>query len=601
MIETQEVRARSAVPVEFTWDLTTVFESDDAWEKSVAEIEALKPELEKLRGTVARSATSLVDALKTTDRAAMLTEAALVYARMRKDSDGSDAAAQALDSRASSLYAQIGAALSFLEPEILSIPAETLQDWQAAEPALKPYQYYLDHLSRMRAHVRSAEVEEVIAQFSDVTRAPSDTFEALTNVDLTFPTIEDEQGQNIALSNTRFITFLRGSDRRVRRDAFKTYFSTYGSIKTTLATTLGATVRDHVLAARMRRYPSALAASLEPNDIPIEVYRTLVSTVDANLPKLHRYATMRKRILGLDELHTYDLYAPLVPDVEDLFDYDTAKQLMRDAFAPLGPEYLHGLNQVLDRRWIDVYENTGKQSGAYSSGTYSTPPFILMNYSDQMRDVETLAHELGHSLHSFFTRKNQPYISGDYTTFVAEVASTLNEALLTEHFLRTTENPAMRTRLIVEQLEGIRSTIFRQTLFAEFELAIHERVEEGGALTSDWLCERYLELVTRYYGPELVIDGELAFEWAFIPHFYFNFYVYQYATGKSAALALAARILREGEPAVRRYLNFLSSGSSKPPIELLRDAGVDMTTPAPIQQAMDEFARLLDELEASDL
>lgn len=601
MIETQEIRARSELPVEFTWDLTVVYKNDAAWEREVAEAEEKKPELEALQGTVSRSAASLLHALEVTERAAMKIERVYLYARMRKDSDGTDTTAQALDSRAASLYSQIGAALSFLEPEILSIPPETLAEWEAREPRLAPYAYHLEHLMRMRAHVRSAEVEEVMAQFSDVTRAPVDAFEALTNVDLNFPTVEDERGQPAKLSDTRYLTFMRSPDRRLRRDAFKAFFDTYGSVKTTLATTLGAAVRDHVLSARLRNYPSALAASLEPNDIPLEVYGTLISTIHANLPLLHRYMTVRKRLMGLDELHPYDLYAPLVPDVEDSFGYETGKRMVRDAFTPLGEEYAEGLAQVLDRRWIDVYENVGKQSGAYSGGVYTTPPFILLNYQNRLTDVATLAHELGHSLHSYFTRKNQPFVSGNYTTFVAEVASTLNEALLTAHLLATTDNAAMRTRLIVEQMEGIRSTIFRQTMFAEFELAIHQRAEAGEALTSDWLSATYLELARQYYGPELAIDGELAMEWAFIPHFYFDFYVYQYATGKSAALALATQILERGEPAVRRYLAFLSSGSARSPIDLLRDAGVDMTTPAPIQQSMDQFETLLSDLEATSI
>jgi oligoendopeptidase F len=601
VIETQEIRARTEVPVEFTWDLTVVYENDAAWEREVAEVEAMKPDLAALQGTVGRSAAALLHALEATERAAMKIQRVYLYARMRKDTDGTDTTAQALDSRAASLYSQVGAALSFLEPEILTIPPETLATWQASESRLEPYAYNLDHLMRMRAHVRSAEVEEVMAEFSDVTRAPVDAFEALTNVDLTFPTVEDERGQQVKLSDTRYLTFMRSSNQRLRHDAFKAFFDTYGSVKTTLATTLGATVRDHVLSARLRKHPSALAASLKPNDIPVEVYGTLVSTIHANLPLLHRYMTVRKGLMGLDELHPYDLYAPLVPDVEDSFDYEMGKRMVCDAFTPLGEEYAQGLEQVLDRRWIDVYENVGKQSGAYSGGVYTTPPFILLNYQDRLTDVATLAHELGHSLHSYFTRKKQPFVSGDYTTFVAEVASTLNEALLTAHLLATTDDAAMRTRLIVEQMEGIRSTIFRQTMFAEFELAIHERAEAGEALTSDWLSAKYLELARQYYGPELVIDEELAMEWAFIPHFYFDFYVYQYATGKSAALALATQILEEGEPAVRRYLTFLSSGSSRSPIDLLRDAGVDMTTPAPIQQSMDQFETLLNDLEATSI
>jgi oligoendopeptidase F len=599
MIETQDIRARSDVPVEFTWDLAVVFEDDAAWERAATEAEAMKPALAELQGTVAQSASALLHALETTEQAMMKMQRVYLYARMRKDSDGTDSEAQALDSRSASLYAQIGAAISFLEPEILTIPPETLVEWQASEPRLQPYAYYLDHLSRMRAHVRSAEVEGILAEIGDVTRGPVDAFDALTNVDLSFPSIDDERGQPVQLSSARYLYYMRSADRRLRRDAFKAFFETYGSVKTTLSTTLGATVRDHALTARLRKYPSALAASLEPNDIPVEVYGTLISTIRANLPLLHRYMSVRKRLMGLDELHPYDLYAPLVPEVDDSFSYETGKRMVRDAFTPLGEEYAAALDQVLDRRWIDVYENVGKQSGAYSGGVYTSPPFILLNYQDRLSDVATLAHELGHSLHSYFTRKNQPFISGDYTTFVAEVASTLNEALLTAHLLATSDDVSMRRRLIVEQMEGIRSTIFRQTMFAEFELAIHERAEAGEALTGDWLSARYLELAGQYYGPELVIDEELAMEWAFIPHFYYDFYVYQYATGKSAALALATQILEEGEPAVERYLAFLRSGSSRSPIDLLRDAGVDMTTPVPIQQSMDRFETLLNDLDAT--
>ncbi|HEX6506281.1 MAG TPA: oligoendopeptidase F, partial [Chloroflexota bacterium] len=598
VIETQEVRPRSEVPVEFTWDLSIVYPDDAAWEAAVAELEAMRPEIAALKGTVGQSASSLLHALEVNDRAMMQAERIYVYAKLRKDADGTDPVAQALDSRAASLYAQISAALSFLEPEILAIPPETLAEWQARDPGLAPYAYYLDHLSRLRPHVRSAEVEEIMAEFADVTRAPIDAFEALTNADLTFPTIEDERGQPVQLSDARYTTLIRSADRRVRHDAFQAFFQAYGGVRTTLSTTLGAVIRDHVLNARLRDYPSSLAAALEPNDIPVEVYRTLISTIHDNLPRLHRYVSVRKHIMGLDEIHPYDLYAPLVPEIDDRFEFDAAKGLVRDALKPLGPQYAEGLEQMFGRRWIDIYENAGKQSGAYSDGGYTTPPFILLNYHGRMIDVSTFAHELGHSLHSFFTRQTQPFISGDYTTFVAEVASTLNEALLTAHLLATTDDPARRKQLIVDQLEGIRSTIFRQTMFAEFELAIHEHVEAGEALTSEWLSTRYRELVEQYYGPELVLDDEIALEWTYIPHFYFNFYVYQYATGKSAALALAAQIMREGEPAVRRYLRFLSSGSSRPSIDLLRDAGVDMTTPAPIQQSMDQFDALLNDLEA---
>ncbi|HEY8687083.1 MAG TPA: M3 family oligoendopeptidase, partial [Chloroflexota bacterium] len=401
MIETQDIRARSDVPVEFTWDLAVVFENEAAWERELAEMEAMKPALAALQGTVVESATTLLHALEVTEQAEMKMQRVYLYARMRKDTNGTDAEAQALDSRSATLYSQIGAAVSFLEPEILTIPPDTLAEWESNEPRLKPYAYYLDHLMRMRAHVRSAEVEEILAEFGDVTRAPSDTYEALTNIDLAFPSIEDDHGQPVQLSSARYLYCMRSADRRLRHDAFKAFFNTYGSVKTTLSTTLGATVRDHALTARLRKYPSALAASLEPNDIPIEVYGTLISTIHSNLPLLHRYMTVRKRLLGLDELHPYDLYAPLVPDVDDTFEYETGKRMVREAFTPLGREYAAALEQVLDRRWIDVYENVGKQSGAYSGGGYTTPPFILLNYQDRLADVATLAHELGHSLHSY--------------------------------------------------------------------------------------------------------------------------------------------------------------------------------------------------------
>jgi oligoendopeptidase F len=384
----------------------------------------------------------------------------------------------------------------------------------------------------------------------------------------------------------------------VRHDAFKGYYSSYQGILNTLGMTLAAEVRSHVLNARVRGYPSALAAALDPRDIPLDVYHNLISTINANLPRLHRYFDIRRRIMGLDELRVYDTYAPLVPQVDVAVPYDEAKQVVQAAFAPLGAEYAEALSKAFSSRWIDVYENVGKRSGAYSGGAYSTPPFILLNYQDRLRDMFTLAHELGHSMHSYFTRRSQPFVYGRYTIFVAEVASTLNEALLNDYLLKTRDDPMLRKQLVVQQLDDIRATIFRQTMFAEFELDIHQLTEAGTPLTSDTLNKRYHELVSRYQGPGLTLDDEIAFEWARIPHFYYNFYVYQYATGLSAALALSRQIIDEGQPAVDRYLSFLSSGSSRSSIDLLRDAGVDMTTPQPIQAAMDTFDTLLTELES---
>lgn len=595
---TQTVPRRSELPAEHTWDLTLIYPDEHAWEADVARLESMLPAVAALQGQVGASAANLLRALQLQDEIGVLVSQLYVYASHRKDSDSTDPVGQALEERAGSLYARVSAALAFIEPEILAIPEATLAEWQRNEPGLAVYEYALQELNRRRAHIRSAEVEEVLAQLSDVTRAPGDTFDILTNADLAFPTIADESGQPVQLSHARYGRYMESKDRQVRRDAFKGLYSAFKGVRNTLATTLSAAVRSHVIDARIRNYPSALAAALEPRDIPIDVYHNLVQTINANLPRLHRYMDMRRRLMGLDELRVYDLYASLVPEIDVTVPYAEATATVARAFAPLGAEYRAVIERAFGSRWIDVYENVGKRSGAYSGGAYSTPPFILLNYQDRLDDMFTLAHELGHSIHSYFTRAHQPPVYGHYTIFVAEVASTLNEALLTDYLLKTRDDPALRKYLVVQQLEDIRTTIFRQTMFAEFELDMHTRAEAGEALTADALSGRYYDLVARYHGPEVTLDEEIAWEWARIPHFYYNFYVYQYATGLSAALALSRQILTDGQPAVERYLRFLGSGASRSSIDLLRDAGVDMTTPEPIQAAMDRFEALLDELEA---
>jgi oligoendopeptidase F len=598
--EAQKVPRRDEIPVEYTWDLTTVYADDGAWEQDIAALEGLLPEVAALEGSVAESAASLLRALTLRDRVWTKLEQIYIYANRRHDSDSGDATGQALSDRAGSLVAKIGGALAFVDPEILTIPEETLRAWLSEEPGLAVYGYALDQLLRQRAHVRSAEIEGILAQFGDVTRAPSEIFEVLTNADLKFPTIEGEDGKPVELSHGRYTRFLRSDDRRVRRDSFKNYYSAFQGIRNTLGTALAAEIRSHALSARLRNYESSLQAALAPNDIPVEVYHNLVQTINANLPRLHRYMRVRKKLMGLDDLHVYDLYAPLTAGVELEVPYAEGADLVKLAFEPLGQDYGSAIERTFTSRWIDVYENQGKRSGAYSDGAYTTAPFILLNYQGRLDDVFTLAHELGHSMHSYYTRRAQPYVYGNYTIFVAEVASTLNEALLTDHLLKTRDDAALRRHLVVEQLESIRTTIFRQTMFAEFELDMHARVEQGEPLTAESLSKPYYELVSRYHGPEVVLDEEIALEWARIPHFYYNFYVYQYATGLAAALALSNQILGEGQPAVDRYLRFLGSGSSRPSIDILRDAGVDMTTPAPIQAAMDRFDALLDELEAME-
>ena len=598
MNETQTVPRRDQMPAEYTWDLGLIYADTAAWEADVARIEALLPGLAALQGTLTQGAGQLLQALTLSDEVTKILYQLYVYASMRNDSDSTDPSGQALDERAGSLVARISAALAFIEPEILAIPAEQLSAWVDTEPGLAIYRYKLAELARQRAHVRTAEVEELLAQFSDVTRAPRTIFEILTNADLKFPEIKDEQGLPIQLSHARYGRLLESPDRRVRRDAFTNYYSGYKSILNTLGTTLAAEIRSHALEARVRGYDSSLEAALDPRDIPLDVYTNLIATINANLPKLHRYMELRRRLMGLDDLHVYDTYAPLVPQADVAVPYPEAREIVSAAFQPLGADYATAISSAFGSRWIDVYENVGKRSGAYHNGAYTTPPFILLNYQDRMRDVFTLAHELGHAMHSFFTKRTQPFVYGSYTIFVAEVASTLNEALLTDHLLKTRDDPQLRKQLIVQQLDDIRATIFRQTMFAEFELDLHRRSEAGEPLTSDTLNKSYYELVQRYQGPPVTLDDEIAFEWARIPHFYYGFYVYQYATGLSAALALSRQILDEGQPAVDRYLSFLSSGSSRSSIDLLRGAGVDMTTPAPVQAAMDRFEQLVNELEA---
>jgi oligoendopeptidase F len=598
MTEAHKVPRRDEVPVEYTWNLALMYSSDAAWEREAAALEAMIPEIVALQGSIGQGAAALLRILKLRDDVGIQLWQLYRYASHRRDSDSTDPASQALADRAGSLVAKLGAATAFIEPEILAIPEETIAAWLREEPGLQLYAYALEELARQRAHVRSAEVEGILAQFYDVTRATHETFEMLTNADLDFPLIEGENGQSVKLSHARYGRFMESQDRRVRRDAFKGMFGAFGGIRNTLGTTLGAEVRSHALNARIRNYGSALEAALQPHDIPLDVYHNLITTIDANLPRLHRYMRVRKKLMRLDQLHFYDLYAPLVPQADIDVPYAEATATVQAAFAPLGQEYAAALAQAFSNRWIDVYENVGKRSGAYSGGAHRAAPFILMNYQDKLRDMFTLAHELGHSMHSFFSWRTQPFVYSNYTIFVAEVASTLNEALLTDYLLKTSDNPALRRHLIAQQLEDIRATVFRQTMFAEFELDIHKRTEAGEPLTADSISKPYFDLVGRYLGPDVVLDEELSWEWARIPHFYANFYVFQYATGLSAALALSKQIIAEGQPAVERYLRFLGSGSSRSSINLLRDAGVDMTTPAPIQAAMDQFDRLLDELEA---
>ncbi len=452
-------------------------------------------------------------------------------------------------------------------------------------------------LNEQRAHVLTEAEEAILAQASEVTSSPSNTFGMLNNADMKFPTIKDEDGEEVEITHGRYIRFLESSDRRVREDAFKAVYQTYDHYKNTFASTLSGQVKQDLFYANVRKYQSARQAALSKNHIPEVVYDQLIKTVNNRLDLLHRYIRLRKKVLGVDELHMYDLYTPLVKDVKMDIPYEEAKELVLKGVEPLGEEYVSTLREGFDKRWVDVEENVGKRSGAYSSGAYGTMPYILMNWQDNVNNLFTLAHEFGHSLHSYYTRKHQPYLYGDYTIFVAEVASTLNEALLNDYMVKHTEDPKEKLYLLNHFLEGFRGTVFRQTMFAEFEQLIHEKAANGESLTPELLTKTYYDLNVKYFGEDLIIDEEIGLEWARIPHFYYNFYVYQYATGYSAAAALSKQILEEGEPAVTRYLEFLQAGSSDYPIEVLKHAGVDMTSPEPIEQALSVFEKALTEME----
>lgn len=588
---------RSELNPEDQWDLTPIFASDEEWEKAFKEVKQLAPKMLDYQGRLMESAATLAEALQLRDTISQKLGKVYVYAHLKKDEDTTNSKYVAFDSRASSLYVEVASAMSFISPEILKADEKTVRSYIENYEPLQVYTHYLEELLRQKAHTLSEPEEAILAQVAELANAPGDIFTMINNADMKFPTITDENGEEQELTHGRYIRFLESRNRRVRQDAFKAMYDTFKKQKNTLAATLNANVKKDVFYARVRKYPSSLEASLDKDNIPVSVYTGLIETVHQFLPAFHRYLALRKRTLGLDELHMYDLYVPLVEDDKMTYEYEEATQLVRESLKPLGDEYLAVIDEAFGSRWIDVYENVGKRSGAYSSGTYGTPPYILLNYQGNLNDVYTLTHELGHSVHSYFSRKTQPYIYSDYTIFVAEVASTLNEALLTHHFLQETDDPVMRKIILNHYLESFRGTVFRQTMFAEFEKLIHEKAEAGEALTADKLNEWYYDLNKTYFGPDVVVDEDIAMEWARIPHFYYNFYVYKYATGFSAATALSQQIIHEGQEAVNRYLTFLKSGGSDYPLELLKKAGVDMTSPEPVRQALQVFEQTLAELE----
>jgi oligoendopeptidase F len=591
-------KKREEISPEYKWKLEDIYADENSWEEDYKKLEEQIPELEKYRGVLGSSSARLLQVLEFSHELERKAEKLYVYARMRRDEDNGNSHYQALFDRVQRLSIELGSASSYIVPEIISLAPEKIRAFLDENQDLQLYSRLLDELMRQKEHILSPEEERILAMSADLSLAAKNIFGMLNNADIKFPVIQDEEGKAVELTKGRYGSFMESNERRVRKEAFTALYGSYGKVKNTLAMSLASNVKNDIFYSRVRKYPSALEASLDQDNISPEVYERLVETLHNNMEAMYRYLRLRKKALGLDELHMYDIYAPLVKEFKSKVSYEDSQEMVLKALQPLGDEYLAILRGGLKGGWIDVYENEGKTSGAYSWGCYDSHPYVLMNYDDKLDDVFTLAHEMGHALHSYYSNKNQPYVYSQYSIFVAEVASTVNELLLIDYLLAQSREPREKAYLINHYLEQFRGTVYRQTMFAEFEKKIHEQVEQGQTLTAEGLCHNYRELNRLYYGPDTLLDEEIDMEWARIPHFYSAFYVYKYATGFSAAVALKEQILHEGKPAVDRYLEFLKSGSSDYPLNLLRKAGVDLTTPEPVEKALHLFARLVTEMEA---
>jgi len=594
---TTKIPKRDEVPQELTWNLADIFATDEQWEEEFKALQADIPKIKDFQQTLGESAENLYQLLSFQDNISERLGKLYTYSHMRYDQDTTNAFYQAMNQKAESILTLASSNMSFIVPEILQIDEDQIDAFLQEKSELQLYEKTLDEIMRQRAHVLSESEEIILSEASEALSAPSQIFSMLNNADLTFPRIKDEDGEEVELTHGRYIRFMESKDRQVRKDAFHAMYETFGNFKNTFATTLNGNIKRNNFYAKVRKYDSARQAALDNNNIPESVYDNLVQAINEKLPLLQRYTELRKEILNVDDLHMYDLYTPLVQDVDMKISYEEAQEYVLKSLAPLGIEYLNIIKEGFDNRWIDVVENKGKRSGAYSSGSYGTNPYILLNWQDNVNNLYTLAHELGHSVHSYYTRKNQPFRYGNYSIFVAEVASTCNENLLSEYLLNYLDDEKQRLYVLNHYLEGFRATVFRQTMFAEFEHDIHQKAQIGEPLTADNLTNIYYDLNKKYFGENITVDEEIGLEWARIPHFYYNYYVYQYATGYSAATSLSSQILNEKEVAVERYKQFLKAGSSDYPIEVLKKAGVDMTSSKPIFEALNVFEEKLNEFE----
>ena len=589
--------SREEIDSKYKWDLSSMFPSDEAFEAGLEELKAYCPKLLAFKGKISSSAQALLEYLQLEDQMNLLLYKIINYAERKSDEDTRVAKYQAYVANATSAYTQVGEATSWFAAELLAIPAESVEKFYAEVPALEFYRRKLNKILNQREHTLSAEEEALLARAEELAVQPTNIFSMFDDADLTFDDAVDSEGKSHKLTSGSFVPLLMDADRVLRESAFKQLYSRFGEFRNTSAAILTSQVKNLQFFSSSRKYASSLEAALAENEIPVEVYNNLIDAVHQNFPAFYKYVDLRKRVMDLDELHFWDVYTPLVDDVDMKFTYEEACDLIVKALAPMGEEYVSLVKKGLESRWVDVYETPGKRSGAYSAGGKGMNPVMLLNFQGGLDDVYTLIHEMGHSLHTYFSSHNQEITYSDYSIFVAEVASTCNEALLSHYLLEHETDPARHAYILNHFLEGFRGTIYRQCMFAEFERDISQMNADGVALNAEVLSERYGKLCAEYFGPGIELDEEIKLEWSRIPHFYYNFYVYQYCIGFSAAIALSQRILSEGEPAVKDYIGYLSGGCSKTPIELLRGAGVDMATPDPVNAALKYFGELVDQLE----
>lgn len=596
MGEVKKLKTRNEIEAKYKWNVEKMYATDQVWEEDFKKLQEIAPRLGEYKGKL-NEAKTLLEYLNNYVDVLSLFEDLAVYAHLRGDEDTANSKYQIMKDKISTYGAEFSAITSFFIPEVLKMKENQIKKLIEEEDGLKLYEFFLEQIMEKKPHVLSEEEEKILASVSDCLSAPGNIFGMFTNADMTFPVIRDEEENEVELTEGNYTVFIRSKDRRVRKEAFEALFGTYEKFKNTVATTYTASHKNFIFKAKTRKYNSALESSLKPDKIPVEVYHNVVDTINKNLASLHRYVDIKKRLLGLEEIHMYDLYVSVIDAPEFNVEYEDGVILCEKALEPLGTEYLEIFREGIEEGWIDVYENKGKRGGAYSSGSYNSMPYVLLNYNNQVNDVSTLAHEMGHSIHSYYARKNQPYIYADYVLFCAEVASTTNECLLMDYLIKNEKDKARRLFLINQQLEGIRTTVFRQTMFAEFELLTHEKMEKGESLSSEELCKIYHDLNEKYFGKSMVVDKGIDMEWSRIPHFYRDFYVYQYVTGFAAANSFSQIILNGTEEDVEKYKGFLKAGGSDYPINILKNAGVDMTTPKPLEDTIRRFDELLDMLE----